>query len=159
MRYLLLHNIRSEQNVGAIFRTAEGAGVAKIYLAGYTPRPIDRFGRLVPTILKTALGATDMVPWEIVEDIVSCISTLKSSGCQIVAIEQTPQSISLYDFVPARETLYIVGNEVSGVPEEISALADVCVEIPMAGQKESLNVSVATGIALFHTPADFFGGG
>jgi 23S rRNA (guanosine2251-2'-O)-methyltransferase len=156
MRSLLLHNIRSEHNVGAIFRTADGAGIAKLYLAGYTPSPIDRFGRVVPEIEKTSLGASRMVSYEQVEDTLLLIARLQAQGVQVVVVEQTASSISLYDFVPATDALYIVGNEVEGVPTDICAAADVCIMIPMAGEKESLNVATATGIALFHTPATHF---
>jgi len=149
MRTLLLHNIRSRHNVGSIFRTADGAGVSRIYLAGYTPAPIDRFGRPVAELEKTSLGACHMVPWEIVTDTLTCIKEQQAQGVQVVVVEQTEGSISLYDFTPSDDVLYIVGNEVAGVLPEICAAADVVIEIPMAGQKESLNVSTATGIVLF----------
>lgn len=156
MRSLLLHNIRSEYNVGAIFRTADGAGVSTIYLSGYTPSPIDRFGRVVPEIEKTSLGASRMVPYVQIADTLELVHTLQAAGTKVVVLEQTPHSISLYDFTPEANTLYIVGNEIDGVPKEVCAAADVCVAIPMAGGKESLNVATATGIILFHTPAAYF---
>ncbi len=149
MRYVILHEVRSSHNVGAIFRTCDGAGVAKIFLTGYTPAPIDRFGRLVPEIVKTSLGASNMVPWEQSADIVDIIKNLQAAGVQVVAVEQSVQSVTLGDFVPHENIAYIFGNEVTGVLAEILALCDAVVEIPLLGQKESLNVSVTAGIILF----------
>lgn len=146
---IILSDIRSRHNVGSIFRTAEGAGVGKIYLCGYTPSPIDRFGRPVAEIAKTSLGATTMIPWEQVDDISSVIKQLQTTGVEVVAIEQSPQSVSLYTFVPQNDVAYIFGNEVTGVLPATLALCDKIVEIPMHGQKESLNVSVTAGIVLF----------
>ena len=149
MRYVILHEVRSSHNVGAIFRTCDGAGVAKIFLTGYTPAPIDRFGRPVPEIVKTSLGASNMVPWEQSADIVAIIKNLQAAGVQVVAVEQSVQSVTLGDFVPHENIAYIFGNEVTGVLAEILALCDAVVEIPLLGQKESLNVSVTAGIILF----------
>jgi len=147
---VLLENVRSAHNVGAIFRTAEGAGVSQIILGGYTPAPRDRFGREVAEIKKTSLGASTMVPWQQTDDIATTLEELKTKGFQIIAIEQAQNSISLYDFSVPEKVVYIFGNEVDGVSAEALALSDTIVEIPMAGRKESLNVSVATGIILFH---------
>ena len=149
MRYVILHNIRSSHNVGAIFRSCDGAGVDKIFLTGYTPTPLDRFGRPVAEIVKTSLGASAMVPWEHRDDISSVLTQLKRDGATIAAIEQAPQSVSLFDFVPPEHVAYIFGNEITGVTENVLAQVDVVVEIPMLGQKESLNVSVTAGIVLF----------
>src|SRR3989338_2417601 len=93
--YLILHNIRSVYNVGAIFRTADAVGVIKIYLSGYTPAPIDRFGRTRKDLHKSALGAEETVPWEITEDIGYLIESLRGKGYKIVALEQDPRSVEL----------------------------------------------------------------
>lgn len=149
---ILLDNIRSAHNVGSIFRTADGAGVKKIYLGGYTPTPIDRFGREVGEIKKTSLGASETISWEQVkeDDIPDLLDKLKADGFEIVALEQAPDSISLHDFKLPEKVCYIFGNEVDGIRPELLAIADRVVEIPMLGQKESLNVSVTAGIVLFH---------
>lgn len=151
-KILILDNIRSAHNVGSIFRTADGAGVEKIYLLGYTPTPIDRFGRPQPEIVKTSLGASEVIPFEHIEneDKEKLIERLKREGFVIVAVEQTSDSVSLYEFAVPSKVCYILGNEIEGVSEKLLALADTAVEIPMSGQKESLNVSVTAGIALFH---------
>lgn len=150
MKRVLLHNIRSAHNVGSIFRTADGAGVDQIYISGYTPRPIDRFGRAQPEIEKTSLGACTVVPWEdLGGDPSAKVAELKQDGVAIVAVEQHPRSVSIYDFHPPERALYVFGSEIEGVPNELLEMADTIVEIPMVGEKESLNVSVAAGIVLF----------
>lgn len=146
---MILDNVRSSHNVGAIFRTCDGAGVVKIHLTGYTPAPIDRFGRPVGEIVKTSLGASSMVPWEKVEDINEVIRRLQSAGVTVIAVEQAANSISLFDFKIPEKVAYIMGNEITGVIGETLELCDGIIEIPMNGQKESLNVSVSTGIVLF----------
>ncbi len=154
---IILDNIRSAHNVGSIFRSADGAGVEKIYLVGPTPTPIDRFGRIQPEIAKTSLGANDSIPWEhigkagsgSVQEALVLITQLKEKGFTIVAVEQAQHSISLYDFTVPEKVVYILGAEVEGVHREIIDVADVVLEIPMAGIKESLNVSVTAGIVLF----------
>ena len=151
-KVLILDNIRSAHNVGSLFRTSDGAGVSKIILGGYTPAPRDRFGRQQAEILKTSLGASAMIAWEQKEnmgELVASIVALQADGFSIVALEQTTQSIPLYDFTVPKKVAYIVGNEVDGVQSELLELSDTIVEIPMRGQKESLNVAVATGILLF----------
>jgi len=152
MRFVILHNIRSSHNVGAIFRTCDGAGVAKIFLTGYTPAPLDRFGRPVAEIVKTSLGASAMVPSEQSADIVPVLTQLKADGVTIVAIEQAAGSVSLFDFVPPEKVAYIFGNEITGVTPDVLALVDQIVEIPMRGEKESLNVGTTAGIVLFQRP-------
>ena len=151
MKYLILSDIRSHYNVGAMFRTADGAGVAKVYLSGYTPTPIDRFGRAVPEIHKTALGAEQVVPWEYAADIASLIMTLKANGVSVVAVEQDEHSVPLYDFVVPPQVAYIFGSETEGVARHILDQVDTILELPMLGMKESLNVSVTAGIVLYHT--------
>jgi len=153
MKYVILHDIRSAHNVGSIFRTADGAGVSKMFLTGYTPTPIDRFGRPVPEIIKTSLGASGSMPWEHAEDIFSVIENLKTQNVYVVAVEQSMQSVSLYEFIEQERTAYIFGNEVLGVPVDVQTICDSIVEIPMRGTKESLNVSVTAGIVLFKTSA------
>ena len=153
MKYVILHNIRSRHNVGAIFRTADGAGVDKIFLTGYTPAPIDRFGRVVDEIKKTSLGASEMVEWEQTDDARSIIRLLQDKGAIVVAVEQAPNSISLYDFDEPKNIAYVFGNEITGVESEVLAECDGIIEIPMAGQKESLNVSSTVAIVLFQKPA------
>lgn len=150
MKQVILHDIRSNYNVGAIFRTADATAVSKIYLTGYTPAPQDRFGREVAEISKTALGAENFVSWEQVEDILSLLEKLKNAGSKIVAIEQSENSVSLYDFKVPDNVVYILGSETAGLSKEIISAADMVVEIPMSGQKESLNVSVTAGVVLYH---------
>lgn len=145
----ILHNIRSAHNVGSIFRTADGAGVEKIYLSGHTPQPVDRFGRAQNEIKKTSLGASDMVAWRAMSDIVETITILKKEGWTIAAVEQDRRSISIYEYIVPSKIVYIFGNEVEGIPAELLENSDVIIEIPMSGKKESLNVSVAAGIVLF----------
>ena len=150
MKQVILHDIRSHYNVGAIFRTADGAGVSKIYLAGYTPTPEDRFGREVAEISKTALGAEKFVAWEKVGDILSVVQRLKIEGVTVVAVEQSDNSVMLNDFLVPEKVAYIFGSETEGISSEVLAEVDVVLELPMLGQKESLNVSVTAGIVLFH---------
>ncbi len=147
---VILHNIRSRQNVGAIFRTADGAGVSKIYLPGYSPSPIDRFGRVDQKIHKTALGATETVAWERCEDIHTLIKNLKTDNVEILSLEQHADAITYMEWKPSRDTVCIVGNEIEGVPTEICETSDAILHIPMHGAKESLNVSTAAGVFLFY---------
>jgi tRNA G18 (ribose-2'-O)-methylase SpoU len=150
MKYLILENIRSAYNVGSIFRTADGAGVSKIFLIGYTPAPLDRFGRAQPEIEKTSLGASKEILWEHQLSIEDVLRRLKEEGVTIVAVEQGRQAVSLLEFTASEAVAYILGNEIDGVSEMALAHADAVVEIPMLGTKESLNVSVAAGIVLYH---------
>lgn len=152
-KILIIDNVRSAHNVGSFFRTSDGAGVSRIILVGYTPAPQDRFGRVQNEIAKTSLGASAMVPWEQQETrdaIKKRIEELKKEGFTIVAVEQTDTAVSLYDFKVPNKVAYILGNEIEGVGEDLLAVADGAVEIPMAGKKESLNVGVTAGIILFH---------
>lgn len=148
-RILVLHNIRSEHNVGAIFRTADAAGISEIILSGYTPAPKDRFGRAVSGIAKAALGAEASISWRSTKKIGAEILKLKKSGYEIVALEQSPRSIDYKKYIPKEKVAVILGNEVLGVSPALLKKADAVLEIPMKGKKESLNVSVATGILLF----------
>jgi tRNA G18 (ribose-2'-O)-methylase SpoU len=148
---LALHNIRSTHNVGAIFRTADAAGVSDIFLIGVTPDPIDRFGRKRSDVAKAALGAEDTIKWQHFTDgqFLEKVSDLKRDGFQIVAIEQSENSVDYKTIEASENILIIVGNEVEGLPKEVTDISDFMAEIPMLGEKESLNVSVATGVALF----------
>jgi tRNA G18 (ribose-2'-O)-methylase SpoU len=148
---LILHNIRSVENVGAIFRTADAAGINKIYLTGYTPTPLDRFGRKRGDLAKSALGAEEYVKWEAKKGLPALLRSLRREKFQIVAIEQDKKSID-YKTLRLRSgwgNAFIVGAEVTGIPKNVLEKCDIIAEIPMRGKKESLNVSVATGIALF----------
>ncbi len=156
-KVVIIDNVRSAHNVGSIFRTADGAGVSKVYLIGPTPTPVDRFGRIQTEISKTSLGASESVAWEHVgtserkstEEAISLILKLKQKGFVVVAIEQDARASSFYDFKVPEKVAYIFGAEVEGVQREIINAADKIVEIPMQGMKESLNVSVTAGVVLF----------
>lgn len=146
---LALYNVRSVYNVGAIFRTSDAVGVSKIYLCGYTPAPIDRFGRARKDVAKASLGAEKTVPWESVDKIEDLILRLKKDKYKIFALEQSGKSIDYKKAKLGVRNLLIIGNEVGGIEKEILEKCDEILEIPMKGKKESLNVSVATGVALF----------
>ena len=146
---LILHDIRSAQNVGSLFRTADAAGITHIYLSAITPQPIDRFGRYRSDIAKTALGAERSISWSSYTDISALIGELRSVGTQIIAIEQSPRAVDYKTVSVARDTAFILGNEVGGIPPEILKQVGIIAQIPMRGSKESLNVAVAGGIALF----------
>jgi tRNA G18 (ribose-2'-O)-methylase SpoU len=148
---LIIHNVRSVVNVGAMFRTADAAGIDKIYLTGYTPTPLDRFGRKRGDLAKSALGAEEFVSWEQKKIIFPLIAKLKLDGFKIIAIEQDKKSVDYKTlrFRSGQGNVFIVGPEVTGIPKNILQKCDTIAEIPMRGKKESLNVSVACGIALF----------
>ena len=146
---LVLPDIRSTYNVGAMFRTADAIGVSKIYLTGITPAPVDQFGRARADIAKSALGSEKTMPWVAVSSVVSLITKLKKQGFQIVAVEQAENSIDYKKVKPGMKTAIIMGNEVEGVPKKVLSKCDIIAEIPMQGMKESLNVSVSCGIALY----------
>ncbi len=150
---VILYNIRSLHNVGSIFRTADGAGVKKIYLCGITPAPLDSFGRIRPQFAKVSLGAEKNVPWEKVFSITRLLKKLRANGCKIFAIEQNRISIPYYKLKTEnlkQKIALVLGNEVGGLPSSILKLCDKILEIPMLGKKESLNVSVAFGIVAYH---------
>jgi len=141
---VVLNNIRSLYNVGSIFRTADGAGAEKLWLCGITGHPPNAM------ITKTALGAEERVAWEYATDSLSVVRTLKTKGYQIVLLEQAKQSIPYQLFVPQRPVCLVLGNEISGVSDELLNLCNGVVEIEMRGVKNSLNVSVAFGIVAYH---------
>lgn len=153
---VIAHNIRSTHNVGAIFRSAEGFGVSRIILSGYTPYPelatndprlphISR--KLTAQIHKTALGAEALVPFVYTEQ--PDFAALSTEGYRIAGLEQDDRSIMLADYAPPAKLALLLGEEVEGLTDELRAVCDDLIEIPMYGQKESFNVSVATGIALY----------
>ena len=152
---LLLHNIRSTHNVGAIFRTAEGLGVQKIIISGYTPHPTTQNDSRLPHIRhkitaqihKTALGAEQTVPFRV--EPTPPFDELRSAGYQIVGLEQHGSSIPLPSYKAPPKIALLIGEEVEGIAEDMLAQCVDIVEIPMVGQKESFNVSVATGMALY----------
>ncbi len=139
---VLLDNVRSLHNVGSAFRVSDAFRLEKICLTGITGTPPHR------EIHKTALGATDSVAWEYFENAAEAVKKLKGEGYRIVVIEQTSEGIPLQQFQPQLDTRYclVFGNEVNGVSEEVIALADTALEIPQAGTKHSLNISVCVGI-------------
>jgi 23S rRNA (guanosine2251-2'-O)-methyltransferase len=155
---VIVHDVRSTYNVGSILRSADGFNVSQVYLTGYTPYPKevhddrlphvkDKVGR---QIHKTALGAEDSVDWRHETDINKAINQLKAEGYLIAALEQSSCAKPLNQFTPKKSTALIVGNEVNGLSQEILQLADIHLEIPMQGVKESFNVAVAAGIAMYH---------
>ncbi len=153
----VLDNIRSVHNVGSIFRTADGAGVRKIYCCGITPGPLDRFRHVRADFAKVALGAEKSVAWESAKSTMDVLHELKKNGWLIFAVEQTPGSVPFYEVESLVRNLsgakqkiaLVVGAEVDGISPEVLALADMLLEIPMRGKKESLNVAVAFGIVAF----------
>jgi len=142
--YVLLNSIRSNYNVGSIFRTSDGAMIEKLYLCGYTPHPPKK------EILKTSLGATESVAWEYVKDPLEVIAKLKAEGVKIAALELTEGSTPYYEIAASDFPMcLIIGNEITGVNQELLDLCDISLEIPQFGIKQSLNVAVAYGIAIF----------
>lgn len=148
--YVILHNIRSVHNVGALFRTADAVGVSKIFTTGYTPTPFDRFGRERKDFAKTALGAEKTVPHEHREDISDVITKLRSENVSIISIEQDEQAQYYKQAKIKFPCAFIFGNEVDGIEKKVLEESDMILEVPMAGKKESLNVAVTAGIILFH---------
>lgn len=141
---LWLHDIRSLHNVGAAFRTADSFGIHQLWLSGFTPVPPR------PEITKTAIGAEEHVEWKQIPDITPAVKNLKDNGYTIAGLEQTDQSILLQDFkLPPSPVCLVLGNEVTGIGEEMLQHIDTAVEIPQYGMKHSLNVSVAGGVALY----------
>lgn len=150
----ILHNIRSLHNVGSIFRTADAAGVKKIYLCGITPAPVNIFGKPRQQLTKVSLGAEKYVDWEKVQSTAPLIARLKKEKYKIFAIEQNKKSIPYYKInlstYDVDRLALVVGNEVKGLPLSVLKRADKILEIPMRGRKESLNVSVAFGVVVFY---------
>ena len=141
---VVLDNVRSALNVGSVFRTSDAFRVEKIYLCGITATPPNK------EIRKSALGATESVEWEKVEDTESVIKKLKSDGYHICAIEQTEKSTMLNDFIlPKKPITVVFGHEVNGVQQSVIDLCNQCIEIPQIGTKHSLNISVSVGIVIW----------
>ncbi len=148
--YVILNSIRSAYNVGSIFRTSDGAMIKKLFLCGYTPHPPKK------EVLKTALGSTESVTWEYVKDPIEVINQLKADGVTICALEQTSKSRPYYSVDNKQFPLcIIVGNEITGVDQELIDLCDFSIEIPQYGIKQSLNVAVAYGISIFELRKTF----
>lgn len=141
---VVVNNVRSLYNVGSIFRTADGIGVEKLWLCGITGIPPDN------QISKTALGAEKAVPWEFAKEAKEVIKKLKAEGYQIVLLEQTVRSVPHQKFIPSEPVCLVIGNEITGVSDELVSLCDAAIEIEMIGLKNSLNVAVAFGIAGYH---------
>jgi len=142
---VVLDNIRSLNNIGSVFRTSDAFLIEKIYLCGITAQPPHK------EIHKTALGATESVAWEYVEDTLELIQRLKSSKIKILAIEQAENSTLLQDFTiePTQKYAVVFGNEVKGVQQEVVSASNYCIEIPQFGTKHSLNISVSAGVVLW----------
>lgn len=147
----VLDNLRSVYNVGSIFRTANAVGIEKIYLCGTTPTPLDKKGERRKDFAKVALGAEDTVVWEYFESTLDCAKKLKEENYYVIALEQGENSVdykevSVFD---KENVAFIIGNEVEGVTKDVLDECDVLAEIPMLGTKESLNVTIAFGIAVY----------
>ena len=142
---VVLDNIRSLNNIGSVFRTSDAFLIEKIYLCGITAKPPHK------DIHKTALGSTDSVAWEYVEDTLNLIEKLKDAKIKTIAIEQTENAVQLQNFKPVKgdKLAVIFGNEVKGVQQEVVSACDICVEIPQYGTKHSLNISVSCGVILW----------
>lgn len=155
---LVVQNVRSAHNVGAVFRSADAFAVEKIYICGYSPYPAAANDKRPPHIRrktdkavhKTALGAENSVPWEFTEDISGCLRRLRADGYEIVALEQTGRAADLNSFAPPEKTALIIGNELNGIDPEVLNGIKQHIQIPMIGKKESLNVASAASIALYH---------
>jgi 23S rRNA (guanosine2251-2'-O)-methyltransferase len=146
---VILDNIRSTYNVGSIFRTSDAVGVVEIALCGISPQPIDRFGRLRNDIAKVALGAEETVSWQGFTTTLEAIKFYKGQGFAIAALEQSSDSVPYNTFKAPEKVALILGEETQGLSPELLDTSDVILEIPMYGDKESLNVSVAAGVALY----------
>jgi 23S rRNA (guanosine2251-2'-O)-methyltransferase len=139
----ILDNIRSAHNVGAAFRSSDGAGLGELLLCGYTPTPPHRH------LSKTALGAVDVVPWQQCESTESAIEIVRARGCRVLALEFTDDSVPLWEYPLEFPLALVFGNEADGLSAEILQRCDAVVHLPMRGLKSSLNVSVAFGIVVY----------
>lgn len=155
---VIAHDIRSTHNVGSLLRTAEGLGVNKLYLTGYTPhgsfvgdQRLPHVGqRQTKQINKTALGAENLINWEYHTDILKLITDLKAEEYTVIGLEQNHRSVLLPKFEPTDKVVLLLGREVEGLDDQLIAVCDRLVEIPMAGQKESFNVVQAAAMTLYH---------
>lgn len=150
---VILHNIRSAHNVGAMFRTAEAAGATRVLLTGYTPTPVDRFGRARKDVAKASLGAEQMLAWKHYATLSPALKAVRAEGYRVVGVEQDARALPYTADVGSEKVALVMGNEVKGLSLSERRLCDVLIEIPMHGRKESLNVSVAAGIALYQLRA------
>ncbi len=148
---LVLDNLRSVYNVGSIFRTANACGVTHIILCGTTPTPLDKWGNKRKDFAKVALGAEETISWEYEEETARALLKLREKDAYIIAVEQDEKSVDYKEVsIKDKENVaFIIGPEVTGMSEEVLAMCDVIAEIPMLGTKESLNVTIAAGIALY----------
>lgn len=154
---VVAHNIRSSHNIGSLFRTCDGFGVEHLYLSGYTPYPHTDNDQRLPHIVekiaadihKTALGAEHTVAFSHIEHIEDTIEAFKAHGYHIVGLEQDTQATALPEYTSPHKILLLLGEEVNGIDEALKKRCDDLIEIPMSGEKESFNVSVAAGIALY----------
>ena len=146
---VVLDNVRSVHNVGAIFRTADALGVNKIFLCGVTPTPVDRFGRERSDLHKSALGAEKSVSWRHLSSTLLCVEQLQKEGYTVVCVEQSKNSIDYKTVTLKNKTCFVFGNEVEGISEDVLNCADQIAEIEMMGEKESLNVAVTFGVMMF----------
>ncbi|HUC90240.1 MAG TPA: TrmH family RNA methyltransferase [Patescibacteria group bacterium] len=155
---LIAHNLRSCHNVGSLLRTADGLGVSRVILSGYTPHPAHNNDRRMPheaakitaQIHKTALGAEESVNWDYHQDILAVIAKLKKEGWAVAAVEQSETSKDLHKYHPPQKIALLVGREVEGVEPEVLNACDLELEISMFGKKESYNVVQAAAMALYH---------
>lgn len=147
----VLDNLRSVYNVGSIFRTSNAVGIEKIYLCGTTPTPLDKKGDKRKDFAKVALGAEDTVEWEYTESTFECVKKLKDENYYVIALEQGEGSVDYKEVSLAgyENIAFVIGNEVDGVTSDVLAQSDVLAEIPMLGTKESLNVTIAFGVAVY----------
>jgi 23S rRNA (guanosine2251-2'-O)-methyltransferase len=159
MRHIILiaHDIRSTHNVGSLLRTADGLGIEKVYLTGYTPYPVHQMDSRLPHIAnkldaaihKTALGAENTVDWEQCDDIFTVLSQLRSEGFTICALEQTDDAIDITTYAAQEKCVMLLGSEVKGIAAGLLREVDVKLVIPMFGKKESFNVVQAAAMALY----------
>lgn len=155
---LIAHNLRSCHNVGSLFRTAEGLGVSKLYLTGYTPYPSQTDDERLPheqrsitkRIVKTSLGAEQSLAWQHFDELSPLINSLRQENYIVAALEQTSNATSLPDYSPGGSLALIVGRETLGLEDEVLKLCDTVLQIPMYGQKESFNVAQAAAMAMYH---------
>lgn len=151
---LVLHNIRSSHNVGSLFRTADAAGFQEVYCCGITPAPLDEFNRVNSRLAKVSLGAERFLAWKRVKSTTALLDRLKKGGRRVYALEQSRHSVPYSEVTLSasefEQACLVVGNEIKGLSSGVLKRADVILDIPMFGKKESLNVSVAFGIVAFH---------
>ncbi len=151
---VVLFDLRSSENAGAICRTAECAGVQEMYCVGTTPAHLDRFGRVNRKFIKASLGAEKNVRVEKADNIASLIKKLKKDKFKIIALEQDKKAIDYRKLTTKNNFALILGNEVGGIPKKVLGQCDEIIEIPLIGKKESLNVSVAFGVSIFEIIKD-----